>query len=74
MTIPPYKREELKTRLRETSIAYGRFLASLYNLRNVIINDTKDAIMVEDIIYTLDNVSKMRHHLRDKYELKLGED
>ena len=63
------KQKRLQMQLMNASIAYTKLLTSLHNIRNAVLDDTQDATMVEEAIYALDTVSKLRSHLREKYQL-----
>jgi hypothetical protein len=62
-------RDTIKLHIMSVSINYSKLLSSLHQLHNIIRDDAESATMVEEAIYALDGVPKLRQHLREKYGL-----
>lgn len=59
----------IKIHVMAISVAYSKLLSALHHLHKAIKDDTESATMVEEAIYALDEMPKLRQHLRDKYQL-----
>lgn len=59
----------VKLHVMVVSISYSKLLSALHQLHNIIRDDTESATMVEEAIYALDGIPKLRQHLREKYGL-----
>ena len=62
-------KDTVKLHVMAISASYSKLLSALHRLHNIIKDDTESATMVEEAIYALDGIPKLRQHLRDKYQL-----
>ena len=59
----------IKQHVMAISVNYSKLLDSLHNLHKTIMLEPESATMVEEAIYALDGIPKLRQHLREKYGL-----
>jgi hypothetical protein len=62
-------KDTVKLHIMSVSINYSKLLSSLHQLHSIIRDDAVSATMVEEAIYALDGIPKLRQHLREKYGL-----
>lgn len=59
----------VKLHIMSVSISYSKLLSALHHLHGIIKDDAESATMVEEAIYAIDGIPKLRQHLREKYGL-----
>lgn len=62
-------KDTVKLHIMSVSINYSKLLSALHHLHGIIKEDIESATMVEEAIYALDGIPKLRQHLREKYGL-----
>lgn len=67
MTRP--SKDTVKLHVMSVSISYSKLLSALHHLHRIVKDDTESATMVEEMLYALDGIPKLRQHLRKQYQL-----